>query len=78
MKSFSEKELRSDFHFLEDILQTKDTAKRTFNHNCAGEKSAKRVRYNKRNRKMDTVMLQLSRQSLESYSPGVKTLVHAV
>ena len=29
-KEFSSKHLRSDFHFLEDVLQSKDTAHRTF------------------------------------------------
>lgn len=33
-KSFNEVNLRNDFHFLEDILQTKDTAKRTYNQYC--------------------------------------------
>lgn len=34
VKDFKEKNLRSDFHFLEDILQTKDSALRTLSLNC--------------------------------------------
>lgn len=32
MKSFGDRELRSDFHFLEDALQKRDTAQRTYVH----------------------------------------------
>mmetsp|Transcript_2590 Transcript_2590/g.2700 ORF Transcript_2590/g.2700 Transcript_2590/m.2700 type:complete len:477 (-) Transcript_2590:280-1710(-) len=37
VQDFQEKNLRSDFHFLEDILQTKDSAVRTLNLNCGGK-----------------------------------------
>ena len=37
VKDFKEKNLRSDFHFLEDILQTKDSASRTLSLNCGKE-----------------------------------------
>ena len=34
IRDFKETHLRSDFHFLEDILQTKDSASRTLSLNC--------------------------------------------
>ena len=38
VKDFKEKNLRSDYHFLEDILQTKDSALRTLSLNCGERK----------------------------------------
>lgn len=34
IQNFDEKHLRSDFHFLEDVLQTKDSATRTLYRSC--------------------------------------------
>lgn len=36
ISGFSSDNLRNDYHFLEDVLQTKDCAKRTLIHNCGG------------------------------------------
>jgi len=43
MQSFSSSNLRNDYHFLEDILQTKDSAKRTAIH-CGGLNAGDRKR----------------------------------
>ena len=40
MQTFSNSTLRNDYHFLEDVLQTKDSAKRTLAFNCGGLPSA--------------------------------------
>lgn len=36
ISGFSSDNLRNDYHFLEDVLQTKDCAKRTLIHSCGG------------------------------------------
>lgn len=38
-RNFKESHLKSDYHFLEDVLQTKDRAKRTLAQNCGKNKS---------------------------------------
>jgi len=43
MQSFSSSNLRNDYHFLEDVLQTKDSAKRTAIH-CGGLNAGDRKR----------------------------------
>jgi len=40
IQTFSNTTLRNDYHFLEDVLQTKDSAKRTLAFNCGGLPSA--------------------------------------
>ena len=53
MQTFSNAHLRNDYHFLEDVLQTKDSAKRTLVSSCGGLPAAegKRQGGNKRNAK---------------------------
>jgi hypothetical protein len=36
-RNFKESNLKSDYHFLEDILQTKERAKRTLDKSCGNE-----------------------------------------
>ncbi len=36
-RNFKEADLKNDFHFLEDVLQSKDRAKRTLMQNCGGK-----------------------------------------
>ena len=36
IREFKEAHLRNDFHFLEDVLQTKDSARRTLKNSCGG------------------------------------------
>jgi hypothetical protein len=44
-KNFTEANLKSDYHFLEDVLQTKNRAKRTLAQNCGGMKYFVALRY---------------------------------
>jgi len=70
MKEFESKHLRSDYHFLDDILQTKVSAKRTFSEYCGGyQKSEKRSR---NNRKASILPVQ----SLQNYDKRAKQLVY--
>lgn len=79
---FKEENLRSDFHFLEDVLQSKDNAKRTLLQDCGGytaENNNKKSRKNKGMIKEPLPgVMQQTRQNLDSYSNGVKNLVTAV
>jgi hypothetical protein len=79
---FKEANLRSDFHFLEDVLQSKDSAKRTLIQDCGGyakESNNKKGRPNKKVIKEPLPgIMQQSRQNLDGYSNGVRNLVSAV
>ena len=78
-KDFNDSSLRNDFHFLEDILQIKHTAKRTHTVNFCGDKTEKRARSDKsRMAVSSTDLFMKSYQCLDSYSKGVKHLFHAV
>jgi len=82
-RNFKESDLKNDFHFLEDVLQSKDRAKRTLNQNFGGEKKVPPP--NKKKQQNVAVadneiplILQDTYQRLESYPKSVKNLFQAV
>lgn len=81
-RNFKESDLKNDFHFLEDILQSKDRAKRTLNQNCGGEKKAPPATKKKQNVAVADneipLILQDTYQRLESYPKSVRNLFQAV
>lgn len=62
IRDFGEKTLRSDLHFLEDVLQSKDSAKRVLLTSCGG------VRKNQRGNDMDTTNILLNSKNGRSPS----------
>ena len=91
-RDIGSRELRSDFHFLEDVLQTKDSAKRTFKHNCGGHAGLqgagginKRRKFGNNGRVSSAevitdipIMLSETYQRMDSYKPAVRRLFTAV
>jgi len=81
-RNFKESDLKNDFHFLEDVLQSKDRAKRTLNQNCGGEKKTPPPTKKKQNiAAADNeipLILQDTYQRLESYPKSVRNLFQAV
>lgn len=86
-RDFQERHLRNDFHFLEDVLQTKDRAKRLLEHSCGGSSLGMLSRAdrqgNKRSRQRPSaaslqeripLMLQPVHQRLEQYSKATRAL----
>lgn len=88
-RDFQERHLRNDFHFLEDVLQTKDRAKRLLEHSCGGSLGVlPRIdrQLNKRSRQRPSaasvqekipLMLQPAHQRLEQYSKATRGLFAA-
>lgn len=82
-RNFKESDLKNDFHFLEDVLQSKDRAKRTLNQNFGGEKKAPPPSKKKQQNVAVAdneipLILQDTYQRLESYPKSVRNLFQAV
>ena len=75
IQSFTDKNLRQDFHFLEDVLQSKRIAKRLLASNEASGSSTRRN--NNKHRKKDGLKV-ISRQNLDGHSQQVRKLVNEV
>lgn len=86
-RDFQERHLRNDFHFLEDVLQTKDRAKRLLEHtwgrSSLGVQPRADRQVNKRPRQRPSatslqgkipLMLQPVHQRLEQYSKATRAL----
>lgn len=86
-RDFQERHLRNDFHFLEDVLQTKDRAKRLLEHtwgrSSLGVQPMADRQVNKRPRQRPSatslqgkipLMLQPVHQRLEQYSKATRAL----
>jgi hypothetical protein len=87
-RDFQERHLRNDFHFLEDVLQTKDRAKRLLEHNWGRSslgvqpmRANRQVNKRSRQRLSATslqekipLMLQPVHQRLEQYSKATRAL----
>jgi hypothetical protein len=75
VKNFNESHLKSDYHFLEDVLQTRQSAKRTFEVDCGGEQRGNNNPQNKKQRIDTQTRTVLPIQPLKNYSNSAKTLV---
>jgi hypothetical protein len=92
LKQLKDSDLRRDFHFLENVLSKKDSAKRTLSQSLGGRREdgsqrrqvggrgGHRKAYNKKariNANIDILRTKTSEQNLDMHKPNVRRLVKA-
>lgn len=75
MKEFHEKTLQNDFHFLEDVLQSKGSAFRTYTTDCAGSNDILKIDRN--NGRKERRHKNTDQSTTDSLPQSVKRLLKA-